>query len=300
MPETSSRRTILQHLALAPVATPTWTPATQQERSQGRVSIARAGVHPGLWLDKYIASLERYSASAQARGTEQSPQRRLVEEVASLPISDLYKAFYQRWSTDLNKSGARVATFKTTSPLAIGLGNESVLETAIALQRSYGVPYLPGSALKGLAATYARLMGGQEWQPGEQASQIVFGDTTSAGYITFLDALYKPDQKQTEEYPLRIDVITVHHGNYYKGPDAQKKIAPPADWDSPNPVSFLCARGSYLVALNADQNLDNRVRWLDAVFSLLAEALLVLGIGAKTSSGYGRMKRDIDSSNPAE
>lgn len=143
-------------------------------------------------------------------------------------------------------------------------------------------------------------MGGQEWQPGEEAYQVVFGDTTSAGYITFLDALYKPNQEQAEEYALRIDVITVHHGNYYKGPDAQKQIAPPADWDSPNPVSFLSARGRYLVAVNADPELDNRESWLDAVLSLLTEALLVLGIGAKTSSGYGRMKRDIDTGNPAE
>jgi CRISPR-associated protein Cmr6 len=251
-------------------------------------------------LDKYIGSLERYNASAQASETEQSPQCQLVKEIASLPLSDLYKAFYQRWSAELSASGARVATFQAKSPLVVGLGNESVLETSIALHRTYGVPYLPGSALKGLAAAYACLMGGPEWQPGEEAYQIVFGDTTSAGYITFLDALYKPDQEQAEEYPLRIDVITVHHGAYYKGPEAQKQIAPPADWDSPNPVSFLSARGRYLVALNADQELDNRERWLDAVLSLLTEALLVLGIGAKTSSGYGRMKRDIDTSDPAE
>ncbi len=306
MPATSSRRATLQNLALAPISAQTPTLGSLQERSQGRASqinqvhIARAGVHAGLWLDKYIGSLERYSASTQANDTEQSPQRQLVEEATSLPISDLYKAFYQRWSTDLSESGARVATFKAKSPLAIGLGNESVLETSIALHRTYGVPYLPGSALKGLTAAYARLMGGQEWQPGEEAYQVVFGDTTSAGYITFLDALYKPDQEQAAEYALRIDVITVHHGNYYKGPDAQKQIAPPADWDSPNPVSFLSARGRYLVALNADPELDNRERWLDVVLSLLTEALLVLGIGAKTSSGYGRMKRDIDTGNPAE
>lgn len=306
MSATSSRRAILQNLALASVATQTTTPRGQQERSQGsvsqtnRVHIVRAGIHPGLWLDKYIGSLEPYSASVQAGDTKQSPQRQLVEEVASLPISDLYKAFYQRWSENLSESGARVATFKTKSPLVIGLGNENVLETSIALHRTYGVPYLPGSALKGLAAAYARLMGSEEWQPGEEAYQIVFGNTTSAGYITFLDALYKPAEKQAEEYPLRTDVITVHHRDYYKGPDAQKKVAPPADWDSPNPVSLLSARGSYLVALRADPELDNRNGWLDAVLSLLTEALLALGIGAKTSSGYGRMKRDIDINNPAE
>lgn len=306
MPTTSSRRAILQNLALAPASAQPEPPGDQQERSQGntpqtnRVYIARTGVNPGLWLDKYIGSLERYSASTQASDTEQSPQRQLVEEIAGLPVSDLYKAFFQRWSEDLGESGARVATFRARSPLAIGLGNESVLETSIALHRIYGLPYLPGSALKGLAAAYARLMGGNEWQPGEEAYQTVFGETASSGHIVFLDALYKPAETQAEEYPLRIDVITVHHSNYYKGLDAQKKIAPPADWDSPNPVSFLSARGSYLVALNADSELLNRELWLDAALSLLTEALLALGIGAKTSSGYGRMKREIDTGNPAE
>lgn len=297
MPVTSSRRAILQNLALAPVSTQTETSNGSQIH---RVHIARDSVHPGLWLDKYIGSLERYSASTQAGETEQSPQRQLVEEVAGLPVSDLYKAFYRRWSEDLRQSGARVVTFKAKSPLAIGLGNESVLETSIALHRTYGVPYLPGSALKGLAAAYARLMGGPAWQPGEEAYQVVFGSTAGAGYITFLDALSLPAEEQAEEYPLRSDVVTVHHSNYYIGPDAQKKIAPPADWDSPNPVSFLSARGTYLVALNADPELANRERWLDAVFSLLTEALLALGIGARTSSGYGRMERSIDTSNPAE
>ncbi len=42
----------------------------------------------------------------------------------------------------------------TRSRLVVGLGDESVYETSIRLHRNYGVPYIPGSALKGVAKHY--------------------------------------------------------------------------------------------------------------------------------------------------
>jgi CRISPR-associated protein Cmr6 len=75
-----------------------------------------------------------------------------------------------------------------------------------------------------------------------------------------------------------LDVITVHHPEYYRGENL-----PPADWDNPNPVPFLSATGSYLVALHGPES------WVEAAFKILQLALAEEGIGAKTSSGYGRM-----------
>nr|WP_240910782.1 type III-B CRISPR module RAMP protein Cmr6 [Thermococcus sp. MAR1] len=43
----------------------------------------------------------------------------------------------------------------TKTRLVVGLGDESVYETSIRLLRNYGVPYIPGSALKGIARSYA-------------------------------------------------------------------------------------------------------------------------------------------------
>ena len=45
----------------------------------------------------------------------------------------------------------------TDARLAIGLGSDSVLETAITLHRIYGFPIIPGSALKGLTRIWALL-----------------------------------------------------------------------------------------------------------------------------------------------
>src|SRR6266516_6731851 len=121
--------------------------------------------------------------------------------------------------------------------MVIGMGDESVLETSVTLHHTYGVPYIPGSALKGLAASYVRQKLGEEWQKEGEAYKTIFGETNDAGYITFFDAYYVPGSgyKGQVLYP---DVIAVHHQNYYQGGEKAKA---PADWDSPIPVPFLSA-----------------------------------------------------------
>lgn len=298
----NSRRASLATLQLDSVPDATRQPALMIDHKQG--------VHPGLWLDKYIASLEREETGARMQ---------LVKGVVSIPVPEFYKKYYPRWKNTLKAEyGAICREFAVKGRMVVGLGNEGVLETSVALHRTYGVPYIPGSALKGLAASYARLIAGDQWQPSaeECAYSIVFGTTKDAGYLTFFDALYIPvDQRQNTtpqpgehiDHPLRPDIITVHHPNYYQEKRIEQKpvspanhsqeksveknqFAPPADWDSPTPIPFLSATGTYLIALAAPPELTNGQVWIEKTFEILAEALLILGIGAKTSSGYGRMQ----------
>ena len=162
--------------------------------------------------------------------------------------------------------------------LAINLGAEAILETSIALHHTYGTPYIPGSALKGLASHYTmKHLDEKEWGKESQAFKILFGSPESAGYVTFFDALYVP-RSGYQGQALWSDVITVHHPDYY-----QTGNTPPADWDSPTPIPFLTATGDYLVALSGPEE------WVKAAFEILALALEHEGVGAKTSSGYGRM-----------
>ena len=232
--------------------------------------------HAELWLDKYIADQR-----------ETKSRVLFIADVSALPTPEAYAAFYKRWEQMLEDQGAKKRTARVKGRMIIGLGEESVLETAITLHRTYGVPYIPGSALKGLAANYARQRLGEAWQKGSEAYKIVFGDTDDTGYITFFDALYIPGTgfKEKALYP---DVITVHHQKYYQGTDTA-----PADWDDPNPVPFLSATGSYLIAL-AGPELQQEEEWVKVTFAILRHALADMGIGAKTSSGYGRMELEID------
>jgi len=219
----------------------------------------------GLWLDKFIRDLVR---------EEIQSRRDLVREVAGIQVPEVYRPWFQRWKKALRDYGAELRVAKTKGRLAIGLGTESVLETSITLNLTYGVPYIPGSALKGLAAAFARQHLGEEWREGTPAYKTVFGDIESAGYVVFFDALPLPDS-----FSLHPDVIAVHHREYYQG-----KPSPPADWDSPNPVPCLSATGSFLLALAGPSE------WVERAFEILEGALVHLGVGAKTSSGYGRME----------
>ena len=53
------------------------------------------------------------------------------------------------------------ATLSTAGRLIVGLGSENVLETGIRLHHTYGLPIIPGSAFKGLAAHYCH----EAWGP---------------------------------------------------------------------------------------------------------------------------------------
>lgn len=230
------------------------------------------GTHAGLWLDKYIRNQQREKVESR---------RQLVQDVAELPEPPEYTAYFRRWEAMLQAYRAETRRVQVRGRMIVGLGSESLLEASICLHRTYGVPYIPGSALKGLAASYAHQRLGEEWSRGKTFHNLVFGKGDEAGYITFLDALPLPAVKQSGS-TLAPDVITVHHQKYYQD------LGAPTDRDDPNPVPFLSATGRYLLALAAP-DFQKPTRWVDLTFQILAEALDKLGIGAKTSSGYGRM-----------
>lgn len=226
-----------------------------------------ATTNAGLWMDKFIKNQDK---------EDKDSRRVLIQDVSDIPVPKEYSRWFDRWRRVLQDYGAECRVAEVLGRMAVGLGEESVLETSVALHHTYGVPYIPGSALKGLAASFARQHLGDEWQPeaDTRAYVTVFGDTEAAGCVAFFDAMPLPDSALL--YP---DVITVHHEKYYQGGPE-----PPADWDSPNPVPFLSATGKYLIALSGPSE------WVKATFEVLKYALAHSGIGAKTSSGYGRLK----------
>ena len=270
--------------------------------------------HAGLWHDKFLSEQDSKDAPKSRQSEDgdnhKNPRTTLVKEVADIAVPKAYNRFYTCWKKELDDLGAKCFEAKAKGRLIIGLGMESVLETGAALHHTYGVPYLPGSALKGLTASYMERIRAKLKQADEQAAaayeqinqayKVIFGDTDDAGYVTFFDALYIPAKnKGVDDKPLQPDIITVHHQEYYQ----HDSTVAPADWDSPIPVPFLSATGSYLVALAAPDIRDQteREQWLSSTGSLLSAALKSMGIGAKTSSGYGRMTLDaVEKQEPSD
>lgn len=154
---------------------------------------------------------------------------------------------------------------KLKGRLALGLGQESVHEIGCRLHHTYGTPVIPASGIRGALRAYA------QDQPYRNS---LFATTESAGFVTVHQAWWVPESSASGRVP---DVITVHHQDYYAGK------APPTDFDSPIPVSFLTVVGKFFFAFEAPNN-----SWAEFLKPFVKEALGNEGLGAKRSSGYGR------------
>lgn len=246
-------------------------------------SFDSTAVNASLWLDKYIEDSTN-DKNKQIQNDAEKPRVKLVKQVVSIEEPAIYKDYFENtWKKHLDNLGAKYRWAKVRNRLAINLGTESVLETNIALHRIFGVPFIPGSSLKGMTAAFIRQYG--NWKKNNEIYISIFGDQNNAGFITFYDALYVPGSGYNQK-PLYADVMTTHHQDYYGEKKENGQISPPADWDSPNPVPFISATGEYLIALSAPQGCEDL---LELTFDILGFALAAEGVGAKTSSGYGRM-----------
>jgi CRISPR-associated protein Cmr6 len=259
--------------------------------------VNKDSTNAGLWLDKFIVRQDDLPVNYSEKQAKQT----LVDEVSNIKVPDIYESFFNDiWNPSLEKYTPQC--IEISGRMIVGLGAESVLETSITLHRTYGVPYIPGSALKGLAASYAHRFMGDDWkkEPKEtkdkvtketkkigEAHKLMFGSQELAGYVIFHDALYVPNSYgKNPKNPLATDILTVHHSEYYK----DGKSAP-ADWDNPIPIPLLSAQGKYLLAVSAnsgDAKFDEKMTGL--AIEILTYALKDEGIGAKTSSGYGRAR----------
>jgi CRISPR-associated protein Cmr6 len=264
----------------------------------------QSGQHPGLLLQRYLCS--------PATGQLGDPQERRALLLAAIQaaqdqqVRQLYQTAFQRWKTALSRS-ALTTEVQTHGRLIVGLGSENVLETGITLHHTYGMPYIPGSALKGLAAHYCHQVWGasearfrlpppeEEKQyreyladptkpkPPDNFHRLLFGTTDDSGCVVFHDAWFIPD---SDPQPLRLDVMTPHHLRWLDGSVA------PTDFDSPTPVPFLSVCGRFLLALSwRGPDCPQARQWIELAMQLLRDALEHWGVGGKTSSGYGRLMK---------
>lgn len=183
----------------------------------------------------------------------------------------------RRWAL-LHTQGGESKSFKTSWRFVSGLGMGHVLETGFVWHRILGVPYLPGSSVKGLMRAWGEKWGGAAQREvdrlfGPQADDEKDADT---GALIVFDAIPK------KRPILEVDIMNPHYAPYYEG-----KSKHPADYFSPVPIFFLTvvAGVSFKFALAPRHGYGKTE--VDAGFSLLKEALENIGAGGKTAVGYG-------------
>lgn len=200
-------------------------------------------------------------------------------------------------------------TLKPEWRLVIGLGNESVYETSMTLHHIYGIPYIPGSAIKGVIRSYIiteefgkdkngslNLKNAEKRALEDKGFCDIFGCPKKSSYnesrqgkIIFFDA-FPQSNPQIEP-----DVMNPHYSPYYS--DSSNKV-PPADYHNPVPIFFLTVKNTefeFIVGINEKDNtvIQERMfkgkRPLEVAYEYIKKTLGEHGIGSKTAVGYGYM-----------
>lgn len=110
-----------------------------RRRGQNEIRALSGGEAKGIWLDT-------------RRRASQGESPSLFE--VSRVDPELMTAYQKRWRTIVQDADGVAFTMRTAERLVAGLGASHVLETALTLDRNTGLPYLPGSSVKGLARAW--------------------------------------------------------------------------------------------------------------------------------------------------
>lgn len=189
-----------------------------------------------------------------------------VEEI-SKHLIERQKSLLQNLETECYTTKSAVFVAKT--PLLIGLGIPHPTENGYFFRQPYGFPTIPASSLKGVLRYYATEI--LSWDS-TKINQI-FGSQENIGGLIFFDAI-------PVEFRFKQEIQNPHYSEYY----SSRGKTPPADYLDPMPITFLAVdRGSKFFISLASRNREA----LDSAWKALTEALSLIGIGAKTRTGYG-------------
>lgn len=155
---------------------------------------------------------------------------------------------------------------KSTAPFTTGLGNEHPLENGFAFLNPYGLPYLPGSGVKGVLRQAARELARGDWGDahGWNAPDHVIetgrGKDKRSLALSLLDVLFGREAPGGDSDHVRgaltfwdvipriagdsltVEIMTPHQSHYYqpkKNNDGSVNYVSPHDSGQPNPISFL-------------------------------------------------------------
>jgi len=208
---------------------------------------------------------------------------------------------------DTIPSNARLSIeAKSTAPFATGLGQEHPLENGFAFLNPYGLPYLPGSSIKGVLRRAAEELAGESIEADrkawtQDAITALLGLESKdreknhhRGALTFWDALPNP-----AKHSMGMEVMTPHHGGYYRGD------ATPHDAGQPNPIVFLVVPAGSVFSFHITCDTTRlsqelTTTWQDLMRAAFEHAFDWLGFGAKTAVGYGAMEMQAEHEQRAQ
>jgi len=167
----------------------------------------------------------------------------------------------------------------TKEKLIIGFGNPNILEVGFSFHHLYGVPYIPGSELKGIVRSYYK----EEKNLTDDSEEVskIFGNNDMESSVLFIDAFLTDSNKS----PFEIDIMNPHYVKYYNDKN------PPADYLEPKPIFFIVLKENvsfetYIISKDEKKLKD--------VKEIMFKYFPNYGLGAKTTVGYGGLNVNED------
>lgn len=254
--------------------------------------LQKAEANPGLLFDKF------------ADGWSPGWNKKLENDVKKRFFNQFAEADYGYLQSSLDSYLQRQENLvcklcgPDTSPLLFlrtdwrfvtGLGSQHPYETGFIWHRTLGVPYLPGSSIKGLLRAWL-----EQWcdmdEESRKTMQLLFGFGSGEGAAAKDEAgtLIVFDALPVRVPELELDILNPHYQPYY-----ENREKPPADYYSPVPVFFLTVAPRqtfrFCLAPRPGADSDNPDLDIKEGLTLLQDALENIGAGGKTAVGYGVM-----------
>lgn len=247
-------------------------------------------VNAGLEFDRYLALWVGPPADPSpapvSREALQAFADRFNRRGGQSDLRALLAEHHRRLERATRHRGALHRDYRIHWRLASGLGASHPLGNGFAFDSTLGLPYLPGSAIKGLCRRAAEL-----GAMAQDRIDLLLGpdesERAAVGQLVFYAAL--PIVWPT----LVVDIVNCHHPAYYTQSMGEKHRPGPSETEEPVPVYFLAvgtpSSFRFLIGSRAADQAE-RVEQAEQGQAWLQEGLGLLGLGAKTAVGYGLME----------
>ncbi len=239
------------------------------------------------------------------------------QEMLSLNEDDSKRlaALSQRQLKQAEQQNVYTVEAKAIAPFSTGLGNEHPSENGFAFLKPYGLPYLPGSSIKGVLRQAAIELAAGDWGDDhdwdDKALTLLFGNTPEStdarqGALHCWDVI-----PQLKGGGLVTEIMTPHQSHYLQNNET------PHESGKITPLLFIAIAPESGFRFHVDCNeqrlrhaahathaakdidlgqraaalLDNQ-HWKTLLQQALSHAFDWLGFGSKTRVGYGAMQID--------
>ena len=271
-------------------------------------SLDNAG-NAGLWFERFFnvypeSGTTKADLNSEEKKELTKKEKGWLEKFCLHSIGDedqlQHKALQQL--TLIEALSGKAQVYKTQWHFVTGMGIPHPIENGFLWHPTLGVPYLPGSAVKGIIRAWLKswgkdddsqkqkeqlltLFGSEDKDPPDQQAE------NQTGSLIFFNAL------PVSQVTLGIDVMTPHMGDWYVQGNTIEQLNEsskiPADWHDPVPVQYLVVKeADFLFTIAPRRKKSTTEAELELAMDALKNALCWLGAGAKTAVGYGLMEKN--------